>query len=183
MMDITKLPNKRPNEHLLLILRRHWIELFRIVAILAVLLIIPAVAIEMYSQTYSLWLESPAFGPFLIVLKNIYLLGLWLFAFIEFSDYYLDSWVVSNERVLNIEQHGLFHRITSELHLAQVEDVTAETQGPIQTIFNFGNVQVQTAAERAMFQFKNIPNPERVKQKILELVHEDKNRHGLADTE
>ena len=51
------------------------------------------------------------------------------FAFIEFTDYYLDTWIVTTERIISIEQKGLFERTASELDLISVQDATAEVHG------------------------------------------------------
>ena len=97
-----------------------------------------------------------------------------------FTDYYLDTWIVTTERIVNIEQLGLFSRVISTLHLNQIQDVTAETHGFLETIFTYGNVRIQTAGSTERFHFKNIDNPEDVKNIIVQLVEDDKRRHGDA---
>jgi hypothetical protein len=64
------------------------------------------------------------------------------------------------------------------MHLANIQDVTSEVKGMIRTFFDYGNVHVQTSAEKLRFEFKNIAAPERVKEKVLKLVNDDKRRHG-----
>jgi uncharacterized membrane protein YdbT with pleckstrin-like domain len=98
----------------------------------------------------------------------------------QFTDYYLDTWIVTNERIINIEQKGLFSRIVSELHLNQVQDVTSETHGIVATFLSYGDVHIQTAGARERFNFKQIDNPEKIKQIITKLVQDDKRRHGDA---
>jgi hypothetical protein len=85
-------------------------------------------------------------------------------------------WVITNERIINIEQEGLFKRTTSELDLASVQDATSEVRGFLQTMFSYGNVFVQTAGEKGRFHFKNIPYPERIQEVVMRLVQEDKQR-------
>jgi uncharacterized membrane protein YdbT with pleckstrin-like domain len=111
----------------------------------------------------------------------MYYLAVWLFAFLEFTDYYLDVWIVTNERVINIEQEGLFHRTASELHLTAIQDVTSDVQGIVRTLFDYGNVHIQTAGEKGRFIFKNIEEPEKIKEFVIRLVEEDKMRHGLRE--
>ncbi len=119
-------------------------------------------------------------GPLLALAASLYVLAVWLYAFLEFTDYYLDTWIVTNERIINIEQQGLFHRTASELHLASIQDVTSDVAGMLHTFFDFGSVFIQTAAERERFNFKDIERPEQVKELIIRLSEADKLRHGAT---
>lgn len=175
-MHLDHLPNQRPNEHVVLFLRRHWFALLTIITAFLLLTIIPLFIGWYFFEILESWLAHPLLGPLLVIVGSMYLLSIWLFAFIEFTDYYLDTWIVTNERIINIEQQGLFHRTASELDLAAVQDTTAEIRGIVQTLFTYGQVYVQTAGEKGRFHFKNIDNPEQVKEVIARLVEEDKRR-------
>jgi membrane protein YdbS with pleckstrin-like domain len=176
MMRLDHLPNQRPDEHVILFLRRQWFALLTIATAVILLNGVPILLGWFYlDQTQTLF-SRPIIGPALAIVASMYFLSIWLFAFLEVTDYYLDTWIVTNERIINIEQEGLFNRTASELDLAAVQDVTAEIRGFLQTVFTYGNVFVQTAGERERFHFKNIDNPEQVKEKINALVEEDKRR-------
>jgi len=177
-MRLDHLPNQRKDEKVELFLRRHWFAIVTIVVAFLALTVIPlAIGYAMRDPVHRI-LENPLFGPVLVIVSSMYFLAVWLFAFLEFTDYYLDVWIVTNERIINIEQKGLFHRTASELHLTAVQDVTSDVQGIIHTVFDYGNVQVQTAGEQGRFIFKNIERPEKVKEHVVQLVEDDKRRHG-----
>jgi membrane protein YdbS with pleckstrin-like domain len=176
MMRLDHLPNQRPNERVELFMRRYWFAVLTIIIAFIVLTGTPLAIGWFYWDVISVWLESPVLGPLLVIIGSMYFLSIWLFAFLEFTDYYLDTWIVTNERIINIEQEGLFHRTASELDLASVQDTTAEIRGILQTVFTYGNVYVQTAGSKGRFHFKNIDNPEEVKEKVNQLVEEDKQR-------
>ncbi|TAL50741.1 hypothetical protein EPN81_02045 [Patescibacteria group bacterium] len=176
MMRLDHLPNQRPDEHVILFLRRHWFALLAIGSAFFLLLSIPLAIGFYFEKTVADWLAHPVIGPFLAIIGSIYFLSIWLVAFLEFTDYYLDTWIITNERIINIEQEGLFNRTASELDLAAVQDTTAEIHGILQTIFTYGQVYVQTAGEKGRFHFKNIDDPEHVKELITRLVEEDKRR-------
>jgi uncharacterized membrane protein YdbT with pleckstrin-like domain len=108
---------------------------------------------------------------------SIYYLSIWLFFFTSFADYYLDLWTVTNDRIVSIDQQGLFARTISELDLYKIQDVTSETKGFFPSIFNYGNVYIQTAAEKERFLFKQVPNPNEIRQKVIELMEEDRKYH------
>jgi len=100
-------------------------------------------------------------------LKNMFLLGLWIFGFIIWIDYYFDIWIMTNQRVINIEQEGLFRRRISELNYAKIQDVTAQVEGFLQTIINYGDVQVQTAGTEEKFIFRTVTDPNKIKSMIM----------------
>lgn len=176
MMHLDHLPNQRSDEHVILFLRRHWFALLSIVSAFVLLISVPLAVVWYFLEIVNAWLAHPVIGPLLVILGSIYFLSIWLFAFLEFTDYYLDTWIITNERIINIEQEGLFNRTASELDLAAVQDTTAEIRGIFQTLFTYGQVYVQTAGEKGRFHFKNIDNPEHVKELVTRLVEEDKRR-------
>lgn len=175
-MNLHHLPNQRPNEHVVLFLRRHWFSLLRIGCAFALLTILPISLLWYFWDSVSTWLQDPFLGPLLAMIGCMYFLSIWLFVFLEFTDYYLDTWIITNERVLNIEQEGLFKRTSSELDLASVQDATAETRGFFETMFSYGNLFVQTAGEKERFHFKSIGRPEHVKEILMKHVQDDKQR-------
>lgn len=176
MFRLDHLPDQRDNEHVVLFLRRHWIALFALASSFLCLVGIPLIVGWFFIDTITIWFDHPLFGPLLVIAGSIYFLSIWLFAFLEITDYYLDTWIVTNERIINIEQEGLFNRTASELDLAAVQDTTAEIHGILQTMLTYGNVFIQTAGEKGRFHFKNIDDPERVKEIVNKLVEEDKER-------
>ncbi len=180
MLDLAHLPNQRPGERTVLFLRRHWFTVAGIAGALLMLLAIPLVLGLAFWPTVSRWLADPALGPVVVTLAGMYVLSAWLFAFLEFTDYYLDTWIVTTERIRNVEQHGLFNRTASELHLSNVQDVTSEIRGVVRTFFNYGDVHIQTAGEQKRFNFKGIEKPEDVKQTVLRLAQECKRRQGAG---
>lgn len=177
-MSLDCLPNQLPNERVVLFLRRHWSAWAIIIASFLLLTGVPLIAGFMFQDRVNTWFTHPIGGPVATILISAYFLGVWLLAFLEFTDYYLDVWIVTNERVINIEQNGLFNRTVSEMHLINIQDVTSEVSGMFRTFFDFGNVHIQTAAEKLRFDFKDVPSPELVKEHILRLVDDDKGRHG-----
>lgn len=180
MFRLDHLPNQRPDEKVVLFLRRQWFAVLRIVVAAACLLGAPAAAVWYFSDRVSAYLAHPTVGPILAVVGCMYVSAVWLFSFLEFTDYYLDTWVITNERVISVEQKGLFNRVASELHLTAVQDVTSEVKGMIETFFDYGDVFVQTAAEKERFALRDIDHPERVKELILKLVETDKKRRASS---
>jgi uncharacterized membrane protein YdbT with pleckstrin-like domain len=110
--------------------------------------------------------------PFFHFIQNTLFLFLWLFGFLVWIDYYFDVWIITNERIVNIEQKGLFNRHISELRFSRVQDVTASVDGLVPTMLNFGDVYVQTASEEDHFIFRQVGDPFAVKDEVMRLARQ-----------
>lgn len=181
-MRLDDIPNKLPGETVKIFLRRHWIDLLRIVLFTMFLLAIPISIYVFLSSTQNSMLSNPIWGPIVALAASVYLLVVFILTITEFTDYWLDVWVVTSERIINSEQQGLFNRAVSELHLDQIQDITSETKGFLATFLTYGDVYVQTAAEKIRFHFKNIDNPDQVKQIIGALIKECETQHVHSRT-
>lgn len=181
----TEFPGQRPNEHVIVILRRHWIVWFKYILQLAFFNILP-VLISIVLYFFVGWSPS-AEGPLyvgLVFLLSTYYLGAWLMYFHAFIDYRLDSWVLTDQRIVNVEQQGMFDRVISELSVTKVQDVTSEVHGHLQTFLDYGNVYVQTAGEQQRFVFLNVPHPEEVARLVVKVNDAalQKQRQEAAET-
>jgi hypothetical protein len=117
-----------------------------------------------------LFLDPTSFGNIVIALTfSAYLLFVLQQFFTSWVEYALDVWVVTNLRVMNIDQRTLFHRRVSELALYNIQDVTSETKGPLATFLGYGTIVVETAGEQEHFVFPNLPRPEVTAKQMMEL--------------
>lgn len=114
----------------------------------------------------------------LILAATIYTLSVWLFFYTAFVNYFLDMWIVTNDRIVDIHQQGLFSRIVAELDLFRVQDVTSECHGLFATMFDYGKVFIQTAGEKERFVFYNVPEPHKIREAIIRLADEDRRYHN-----
>ena len=170
MLSLYGLPNQGPEEKIIKVVRRDLIILFQKVLIFIVLLILPLgfFAATIYWQTEIM--ISEAANALIILLTSAYYLFVWLFLFFMFIDYYLDTWIITNERIIDIDQRGFFSRMVAEQRLSRVQDVASEVKGIGSTIFKYGNVYVQTAGETQRFNFEDVPNPEGIRDLIIKLA-------------
>ena len=160
-------PSQRSKEKVYLLLRRHWFT-YAIFLLITVLMAVPLVVALVY------WFINPEIFEgvttnFLIIGISAYslvIIGVLLYGFI---DYYLDVYIVTNQRIVDIKQNGFFRREISELHLHQVQDVKARVKGAFPTLMHYGDIHIQTAGEKENFFFKSIPHPYRVSKMIVNL--------------
>src|SRR6202011_6093270 len=81
--------------------------------------------------------------------------------------YWGNSWIVTSDSVTQVSQTSLFKRQSSQLSLIHLEDVTAEQNGVLAHMFNYGLLRVETAGERSKFTFTFCPNPNFYAREIL----------------
>ncbi len=174
MNDTSHLLKTNFGEKVVFVLRRHMIVFLVEAVVILFLASVPFVAYFAIGALMPDLLVGPISRPLLILAASAYLIVVWHFLIEKFVDYYLDMWIVTTEKVLNIEQHGLFARTVSELDLSTVQDVTSEIKGIIPTLLNYGYVYIQTAGEKERFIFEQVSRPDKVRARLLELVEKDK---------
>lgn len=175
MLSIYRLPNQLPDEKIVKILRRDAFILFKKVIVFIFLMVLFIAFVYLYESLFPEAAKGQ-YLPLLILVASAFLLFIWLFFFFSFIDYYLDVWIVTNERIISIEQEGFFARIISEQRLFRVQDVTSEIEGLFPTLFKYGNVYIQTAAEKERFTFEQVPDPNEVRDVIIKLAEIDRER-------
>jgi len=168
-----------PGEKIYLIKRRHRVVLMSqlLPEFLIFLAIILAIIVLLFVLRIS-WPEFlvkyfPQISKFSLRLLILFLLSLplpifWVIIFLIFVDYYLDRWIVTNQRTIHSELKGLFNLTYSSVFHDKIQDITILIKGFLPSVFHFGDIQIQTAGEFREFIFRQIPDPEIVKQVIFE---------------
>jgi len=160
-------PGQQEGERIHLVTRPHWIILAMKIAIWLFFAALFALSDYLAGATPVL-AEAPYISAFNLA-KTIYLMFLVAAIFYIWIIYYLNYQIVTNERVVDVDQGNLLLHTTSELHLSQVQDVTAEIKGFLGNIFDYGSVYIQSAGAKVQFEFDHVPNPHAVAKLILDL--------------
>jgi len=152
--------------------RKHWFLPAIKTVVMSILFVVPIVILltlldktittEFFEITFSL--QKPSVAVFVISLWGLFL---WLRFFSFWSDYNLDGWILTNKRVIDLEQHGFFKREMASFRLERLQDVTTEINGIVATFFKFGNVHVQTAGTDREFVLRFAADPTKIKETIL----------------
>ncbi len=161
--------NLGQNEHVVAIFRKHplslWISgIMHIILGIVPIIVIPSVPIILIPVS------------FIAITFWIYLLMLWISFFVRWTDFMLDTWILTNERLVDIDQQGLFTRRISTLSLDRIQDVTTFESGLVDTFFKIGTVVIQTAGEEREFIIPSARNPQRIKELIMQSYQEDKDK-------
>lgn len=175
-------PGHEPDEHVVLVLHRHWFMFIRSMFILIVIAALPLAILGLWSLVTNWQLAAGSLGYTMVVMGGtLFYLFLWILMFGYWLDYYLDIFIITDKRIVDVEQSGLFGRTVAEERLYRIQDVTSDAQGVVATTLRYGNVYIQTAGKTERFIFEQVPHPEIVARKILELTDkiDDRLEHDL----
>lgn len=165
-------PSQERNEAVFVFARPYWFAFLPSILIF-ILVFSGAAAGQAYAAT-----QPGGLSPFT---ANIIVLGLGIFLLIVLTvfvvavlDYYFDIIVVTDRRLVDIDQEQLFYRKISELNLRDVQDVSFDRSGFFQTFLNYGSITIQTAGERMNFTLNNLRHPSEIAGIISDLADQAK---------
>ena len=77
-------------------------------------------------------------------------------------------YILTTERLIDVDQRSPFHRVVGELPIEHIQDVAYEVKGPLATLLNYGNVVVQTIGGATTITMVMVESPHVLQQAVLE---------------
>jgi uncharacterized membrane protein YdbT with pleckstrin-like domain len=139
-----------------------YIYLFALSAVIALL----ALAVLAFPSIFSSLSVNSNMLLFAAMVFSIALI--FFILFIATYVYRQSKLIVTDQNLIQILQNGLFSRKISRLSVSNVEDVSADQHGILQTLFIYGTLTVETAGEMKNFVFPYCPNPNKYADQILD---------------
>jgi hypothetical protein len=78
--------------------------------------------------------------------------------------------IITDERIVDVDFSNILYHKFAEAQLEKIEDVSHKPAGLLSTVFDFGNVYIQTAGTNPEFVFDNVPRPRDVQDTITDLL-------------
>lgn len=103
------------------------------------------------------------------------------YAIESFLHWYFNIYIVTNIHLVDIDFDNILSRKVTEIHIGDVESASARIVGLIASLFNFGDVVVETAAKKQEIGFINVPYPDTVSDRINDLKEVQDGRGALKD--
>lgn len=124
-------------------------------------------------------------NPFILALFFLVLTCSFTYGFFEWYNWYNDVYILTSERIVDIEQKSFFHRVVSETTWDKVQDVTYEVVGVLPTLFDYGTIRIQTAGAKEVICMDQIARPKEWQSKIMEIqkTYEEINKKELTAKE
>jgi len=150
--------------------RRHWFVLT--IEVLGVLLValMPLVLYEVLLillGSFGTDINFPI-GITFMAGYSAWLIIMWMMLFNIWTNYYLDTWMLTTKRFIATDHIRLFNRSVATFRLERMQDVTVTTKGILPTLLKFGSLEIQTAGEEGNFEIRGLADPEELKAKILD---------------
>ncbi len=167
-----------PDEKVVLLIRRHFLAILPFVV----------TASLFYMLGFLLIFVVPLVIPSLVTgfAYNVYILAVSLLFFFNtallfhnWTLHYLHVAILTDDHFVEIAQSGLFSRKVSQLSLDKIQDVSADQKGMVNTMFNLGTVDLQTAGDMPNFVIELVPDPNGIAQKVMQIEEEYSERTGL----
>ena len=151
------------NEEIIKTVRQSWLKL----SSLLVLPIILIIASFLFIYPLFYW------GSRGIILFSAMLsVGvLWLTR--NYITWYLQTFIITNQRIIDIDQKGIFQKTVSDIPLAKTQDVFYKTKGIGQTLSRSGNVYIVLTDGKTQLEVRNVQRPRQIQQLIVQLKAED----------
>ncbi len=167
-----KFETQESDEEVVLFLRQHLVMLAPTALLGIVMLLAPPVLLPFFFR----FLELPFVVPGTYVVVGTVLWYVMTFGVVlaQFLHWFFNIYVVTNERLVDIDFVNLLYKEFSEARLEKIQDVSFTSRGLLAATFNFGNVKVQTAGEQPNFTFDAVPDPDEVVRTISELAQKVK---------
>lgn len=156
------------DETIELAMRRHWVT--NVPWILAALFIFALPGLIIFLDQY--------FGfnflrgiPDKIYIGTLILWYMLVVAYVieQFLHWYFNIYIVTNTHLVDINFISLLNRNINEARLEDIQNITSKVRGVIGSLFYFGDVHIQTAAETRVIDFISIPKPDVVADRIQDL--------------
>ena len=121
------------------------------------------------------------FVPWLVVpLAMIIVGGVWnLWNVLDWQN---DLYILTNDRIIDLEKVPLISEDRREARLQQIQDVHYVMPGFINRLLDFGDVEVETAGRGGGFTFRSVPHPRQVQAEIFARVDQVRKSAGMRWT-
>lgn len=156
------------DEYIELLLRQHWVTnipwiLFTLAAFLVPLLISPLILL----MGLDLGIEMPT--DVTLATTVLWYLLIFAYAIEKFINWYFNIFIVTNLHIVDVDFHNLLNRHTTEIRLGDIQSPRAQIRGILGSLFNFGDVHIETAAKTQHIEFLSIPKPDLVVDRVQDL--------------
>lgn len=158
------------DERVLLFTRRHvvtnipWLLFF--FALIAIPFFFP---LFFPMSAFPLAFLPPRFAPFALALYYLICVA---FAFVNFLTWYYNIGIVTNKRVVDVDFSDIVYHDVAQTKLSLIDDVNYTQSGVLRTLFNYGDVFIQTAGGKENLEMLAIPKPSQAVEIVANLMGE-----------
>lgn len=150
---------QKPHETIILFLRSHFVTNISWLILTVIFIILPILVIVLLPIFRIDFFSSQILVRFTIIYIIFYYLMVFSYIFISFLHWFYNVFIVTSERVVDIDYSDIVVHNIAVTSLSHVQDVNYTQSGFIPTFFNYGHLFVQTAGNEMNFEAYSIPKP------------------------
>lgn len=160
--------NQKPNESIVIFVRRHFVTNVPWIALSIILCFIPVLLLF----TLQNWNISSALFParFVLLIVVFYYMLIVGYILANFTSWFYNIGIVTSLRIIDINFVYLSQINVSATPVTEIEDVQFNQPGIFASMFDYGSIDARTVAGRDIFIFENIPHPSRCVDIISKLI-------------
>lgn len=153
------------SENIILMVRKHPITFLPQILLSLVLLFSPFFLLSIFKNvldngSFALWLGSSIL--FFLIAITI--------AVDSFFKWYYTVNIITDEKIIDVNFDNILFHSFAEAQLERIEDVSHKPIGIFSSIFDYGNVYIQTAGTKPEFVFDSVPRPRDVQDTLFDLI-------------
>ncbi|KKR86422.1 MAG: putative membrane protein [Candidatus Curtissbacteria bacterium GW2011_GWA1_41_11] len=166
--DGVRFETQEEEERVILFLRQHNIVNVPWVVVAIILVFAPSFLIPLLIQNVPFSIPPSYF----LVGTLAWYLATVGFILTNFLRWFFNIYIVTNERIVDIDFYYLLFKRFSQAELEKIQDISYSTGGVFATVFNYGEVMVETAGEAPNLEFVAVPRPDIVVETIRSITEE-----------
>jgi len=147
------------DEEVLLVFRKHPVVMRKGLILASVALLLGVVP-SLFKPEFSWFFGGLAAG---FILCGLVFLPFWI-------GWYYSVYIVTNQRMIQITQKGMFHRSMVGLGLDQIQMVNYEIAGLQETMLGYGTIMVQTFV--GSLTIHEVHHPARIQKELLHILRD-----------
>lgn len=117
-------------------------------------------------------------NQFLTMAQLLYTLVFFVFVtfvylWFQIVNWYFNIGIVTNKQIIDVDFSALTFRNITRTELGNIEDITIKVSGFVSSIFDYGNIFVQTAGSEINTEFMQVPHPARAAHIIQDILKQN----------
>lgn len=168
--------DQETDEYIELLLRQHWVTTISWIISALFLATVPPVLLKISSVQVFL---NQFHIPNNIMVSVFILWYMFITAYVigKFLYWYFNIYIVTNMHLVDVSYQNLLSKSVTEIFLSDIQSSRVHLRGVLGSLFNFGDVIIETEAKKQDIQFLSVPKPDAVKERIQDLQEVEKGLH------
>jgi len=167
-----------PDERVILLIRRHFLAILPYVVTAGLFYLLGLILVFVLPALFPAVVSGFSYNIYILAVSVLFLFTT-SFLFHNWTLHYLHVAILTDDHFVEVSQAGMFSRKVSQMSLDKVQDVSASQKGVVDTMFDIGTVDVQTAGELPNFLIEHVPDPSGIAQQVMKIEEEYCERVGL----